>query len=353
MRERTGNRLFRLLALGLGLAVALAAVEAGLRLAGDPPSDDDALAEMARRLEPPPLSDDCRAPAPQARLREIVEPSRHPDLIYELRPNLATCFEHTTVRINAQHLRRGSAVATPKPAGTFRILVLGDSHAFGWAIAEDATVAAQLEAALGAVTDSNVEVLNAGVPGYSAYQEAAWLEAYGSDLEPDCAIVLFVGNDMGLPHFLLQPRRPGPSRLWDLVGSALDSKRWFTFAPNELATFVSDVQMDRIPERYRHMVGEAGYREALSKMARLSARQGFDLVNVFDYSTVAVDSEALVELQQDLGITALEMPWPMDPSFRVSRTDPHLNRIGNATIVRSLVRALSKRGVCFPPGPGE
>jgi hypothetical protein len=274
-------------------------------------------------------------------------------LIYELRPSLATCFEHTAVRVNAQHLRRGSAVATPKPAETFRILALGDSHAFGWAIAEDATVAAQLEAALGAVTDSSVEVLNSGVPGYSAYQEAAWLDVYGSDLEPDCVIVLFVGNDMGLPHFLLEPRKPSPSRLWDLLQAALDSKRWFTYAPNELATFVSEVQMDRIPERYRHMVGEAGYREALSKMARLSERERFDLVNVYDYSTVAVDSEALIEFQQDLGITALEMPWPMDPSFRVSRTDPHLNRAGNATIVRSLVRNLSERGVCLPPGAGD
>ncbi len=349
MRALAVQRRFRLLALLLGVVAGFAAAEMSLRLAARPQSQADLLAELAMRFQPPPISGACRAPAPQARLREIVEPSRHRDVIYELRPNVETCFEQVPVRLNARGVRRDSEVAQVKSAGGFRVLALGDSHAFGWAIAEDATVAAQLEAALGDLTDSPVEVVNAGVPGYSAYQEAAWLEAYVADFEPDCVIVLFVANDMGLPHFLLRPQEPGPSRLWDRVKAATASKRWFVFAPNELATFVSDVQMDRIPERYRHMVGELGYRESLRKMSKLAAVHDFDLVNVFDYSTLDVDSTALVGFQQGLGITALEMPWPMDPVFRVSDTDPHLNRAGNAAVTDFIVQSLRNRSICLPP----
>ena len=232
MRFLTVHRRLRLLALSFGVVAGLGVAEIGLRLAGGPESEIDKLAPLAMRFQPPPISGECRAPAPQARLREIVEPSRHPGVIYELRRNVETCFEQVPVALNSQRVRRDSKVTTPKPVDTFRVLALGDSHAFGWAIPEDATVAAQLEDALGRLTDSTVEVVNAGVPGYSAYQEASWLEAYGPDLELDCVIVLFVANDMGLPHFLLQPREPGPSRLWDRARAATASKRWFTFAPN-------------------------------------------------------------------------------------------------------------------------
>ena len=350
MRAPTFNRRFRLLAVLLGVIAGLGVAEIGLRLAGEPESEVELLAELAKRFQPPPLSGDCRAPAPQARLREIVEPSPHPDVIYELRSNVETCFEQVPVRFNSQRVRRGSEVTTPKPVGAFRVLTLGDSHAFGWAIPEDATVAAQLEDALGRPAGSPFEVVNAGVPGYSAYQQAAWLEAYGSDLELDCVIVLFVANDMGLPHFLLQPREPGPSRLWDRARAATASKSWFTFAPNELATFVSEPQLDRIVVRYRDMLGEAGYREALEKIARVAREHDLDVVNVFDYSTLDVDAESLTAFQEDLGIFALEMPWPMDPAFRVSKADPHLNRAGNAEVTDFIVQGLSHRTACLPPG---
>lgn len=348
MRNPSVNRKFRLWAVVLGILGGLGAVEIGLRIAGEPPSEADVLADLAARVQPPPFAGDCLPPASQARLREIVEPSRHADVLYELRPAVDTCFEGAHITVDPRGVRRSTNLETPKPEGTFRVLALGDSNAFGWAIPEEATVAAQLEEALGSLAQAPVEVVNAGVPGYSAYQEAAWLDAYASDFEPDCVIVLFVANDMGLPHFLLRPKKPGPSRLWDRVKAATASKRWFTFAPNELATFVSDVDMDRVPERYRHMVGEAGYRDALSRLATTGKEHGFDVVNVFDYSTLGIDSESLVRFQQDLGITALEMPWPADPAFRVSDTDPHLNRAGNTAVTEFILRRLGHRSVCLP-----
>ncbi|MCP4204988.1 MAG: hypothetical protein GY769_24025 [bacterium] len=349
MGAGTGNRGFRLLALLIGVIAGLGAGEIGLRLATEPAPEIDALTELAARFEAPPPAGDCRQPAQQALLRHLVDPSLHPDLIYELRPGVDTCFEGARVTTNSRGVRGSSEPASPKPEGTFRMLALGDSHAFGWGIPEADTVAVQLQKALAAAATVAVEVVNAGIPGYSAYQEAAWLETFGADLEPDCVVVLFVANDMGLPHFLLQSRKPGSSALWDLVKRLTGSKRWFTFAPNRLATFVSDVDMARIPERYRHMVGEGGYREALRKMAVWADEQDIDLVNVFDYSTLDVAGEALVAYQESLGIKALEMPWPTDPALRISEADPHLNRAGNAAAVDFIVQGLVSGSVCLPP----
>lgn len=347
MGSSPGLRRFRLAALVLGLVFGLVAAELALRLIAPRQSEIDVLTDLAGSFEAPSRQDDCSPPAPQARLREIVVPSPHPDLVYELQPTVETCFEGAPVSINKQGVRRSGELARPKPSETHRILVLGDSHAFGWAIPEAATIAAQLEAALG----PPVEVVNAGVPGYSAYQEAAWLEAYGALFEPDCVLVLFVANDMGLPHFLLRPPPKSASVLWDRVRAATGSSRWFSFSPNRLATFVSEVDMERVPERYRHMVGERGYREALTRLARWSEENEADLVNVFDYRTLDVDAPALIEFQRGLGALPVEIAWPMDPALRVSEDDPHLNEEGNARVVETLIGAFASRTVCAPTPP--
>ena len=40
----------------------------------------------------------------------------------------------------------------------------------------------------------------------------------------------------------------------------------------------------------------------------------------------------------------------MDPAFRVSKADPHLNRAGNAEVTDFIVQGLSYRTACLPPG---
>ncbi len=41
-----------------------------------------------------------------------------------------------------------------------------------------------------------IEVINAGIPGYTTYQEMEFLKAYGLDMEPDMVILGFVFNDL-------------------------------------------------------------------------------------------------------------------------------------------------------------
>lgn len=103
---------------------------------------------------------------------------------------LVAGHRHGGVAINAQGMRD---VERPQArlAGERRVLVLGDSFAFG-AVALEDTFPRALARELG----PGVDVLNAGVPAYSTRHEAAWLRKFGLGLSPDAVVVgFFVGND--------------------------------------------------------------------------------------------------------------------------------------------------------------
>lgn len=108
-----------------------------------------------------------------------------PVLIWRPRPGLFSAF-------NAQGIR-GAPLAVPKPAGTVRILVLGDSNTFGWMYDEGANWPAQLESLLRG-TCAACEVANAGVWGYTSFQGLGRLRELLA-LDPDLVIVSFGAND--------------------------------------------------------------------------------------------------------------------------------------------------------------
>ncbi len=77
-----------------------------------------------------------------------------------------------------------------------RILVLGDSIAWGGGVRSFPRL---LEKRIGTRTDpgrADVEVFNAGIPGYTTYQEVTWYELFGHRLEPDLVLLQFSLNDV-------------------------------------------------------------------------------------------------------------------------------------------------------------
>jgi len=81
-----------------------------------------------------------------------------------------------------------------KPAGTLRVLALGDSHTQGYEARQDATFSAVLERYLRA-HGRRAEVLNAGVSGFGTAEELAFLENEGYRYQPDVVVVAFYAND--------------------------------------------------------------------------------------------------------------------------------------------------------------
>jgi len=91
---------------------------------------------------------------------------------------------------------RGTEFTDRKPAGTFRILCLGDSWTFGANVPQDQTYPQQLGRLLERrFPGARFEVLNLGVLGYSSFQGSELLRGQAIEWGPDFVILGFGMND--------------------------------------------------------------------------------------------------------------------------------------------------------------
>ncbi|MEM7405096.1 MAG: hypothetical protein AAF458_07365 [Pseudomonadota bacterium] len=128
---------------------------------------------------------------------------------HELNPVYRREFDTAGREIHsAQGFRRDELVSVRKPAGTFRILMLGGSTMYGIGVqggphyplhrtlANDETISHFVEAGLERLVSKhgigalNVEVINAGVTAYHTFQHVLYLYESLYEYEPD--LVLFV-----------------------------------------------------------------------------------------------------------------------------------------------------------------
>lgn len=114
-----------------------------------------------------------------------------------LAPNYDGWFAGVPVKINGLGFRDDRDYPIEKPAGAFRILVLGDSVTFGHGTRSDTTYPYLLEQRLREWKPEIAwQVWNLGVPGYATSQELAYLEQIGARYDPDLVIVGFYQNDL-------------------------------------------------------------------------------------------------------------------------------------------------------------
>ncbi len=113
---------------------------------------------------------------------------------YTLKPN--TFHSHKSDEFNVVYRinkfgYRGKTYSKIKPPGMFRIVLIGDSHGFGWGINDDKNIFATiLDQRL-----SGVEVINLSVSGYGTDQEFLRLKKEGLEYQPDLVILQMTGND--------------------------------------------------------------------------------------------------------------------------------------------------------------
>ncbi len=162
-----------------------------------------AVGELAlRSLAPSSLVMDLRG------LHE-VRPDR--PWLYGLRPGADGVIHETgsvRYRINADGFRDRRYVR-PKPSGTFRVIVLGDSISFGYGVDEVDAFPQRIEAQLARLAaEPRIEVVNLGVGGYNPYNELELLRDVGPTYQPDLVLVQFCINDLNDPtlHFDRQSR---------------------------------------------------------------------------------------------------------------------------------------------------
>ncbi len=122
-----------------------------------------------------------------------------PDLFWRLKPELREFAVSGSIRDNAIdfHVSTHDGLRSARrlaPKTGLRILALGDSTTFGLGVEDRKTWPAMLQKRLRA-KGMDVEVVNAGVPGYTAFQGQRFMRERGFALQPDLVIVTFGFND--------------------------------------------------------------------------------------------------------------------------------------------------------------
>jgi len=117
---------------------------------------------------------------------------RDPLLLWKFRPNIHKGIFQT----NSDGLL-GPEISIPKPANTYRILLLGDSAPVGLGLhnREEAFGEQLIEILNQKNPDKKFELINAAVSGYTSLQGLTYLKNYGLKYSPDLIIVYFGNND--------------------------------------------------------------------------------------------------------------------------------------------------------------
>lgn len=362
-RRRIGARL----ALATGSALlTLLAVEVGLRI--------HAAVREQRTLHEAFARPAVRAAGERPWLQNVLRPHADDRIVYELKPDLADVrLRHPDVVLstNARGFR-GPPLEPRKPSGCVRVAALGDSIAFGWGVAAGEAWPQRLVQLLReAHPGRRIEVINTGVPGYNTAMEVAALREKVLPLEPDVVVIGFVANDLRLPNFIraeVDYFTLGRSFLFELVAERAGWRepRADMRAPEALVEapleedpgrgggsrrFEDDPE--RVPPRYRDLVGWASLERALDELAELSASEGFAVVAFAfhrDRST-----ERMLELAAGRGFATVRLA-PRIEAYLLERgieryRDSELSLGGGDPHPSALGHELAARELCEEIGP--
>jgi len=307
-------------------ALLLVMFEAALRLLvpSDPPvlRPGRSVAELLAESERTEVSR-----ATQGRFMGLIRPSQSKERVYELKPGRQWLSEEAPVRTNSRGFR-GPELPKTKPAGTIRIVGLGDSVMFGWGVTEDQTYLCRLEIALGAdAAGVRVEILNLAVPGYNTSQEAAVFRDEALPLSPDLLLVGYVLNDAEPVLFRdAAPENP-------LVASS------------RLLQLARDLARQRLP-------GANAARDAMAAAVRDIGRRAKErgipaIFFIYPNRVRGEDPEAPRRIAEESGFLCVDLYAAFEAYYRrtgrafddvvLSRTDAHPNPEGHRLMAEALL----------------
>jgi len=303
-------------------------------------------------------------------LRGLVRASRHPGVVYELKPGLRGTFQGRRIRTSSQALR-DREYEPRKSTGTVRIVGLGDSVMFGWGVDRHETYLEVLERRLNQDVGGGrrFEVLNFAVPGYNTAMEVAAFEHKALAFAPDVVILHFVDNDLRLPQFMLAPRDVRTwkrSYLFELIGRRPGIRP--SLAEDAAADGLVAHGLEELPpedrqevrERHRPLAGEAGFRRAVARLADLTREAGIEVL-VLRLSDQNAYRELVDEAIARHGFHAVTAAGYFQAHLRdsvkrsgrdawaetfwVSDRDHHPNALGHRLYAEAIWNALGEIGV--------
>jgi lysophospholipase L1-like esterase len=236
-----------------------------------------------------------------------------PYLSYRVLPDL----EGERVRTNEFGLRAGPIDVHPAPDVT-RILFLGASVAWGYtAKSNEDTIPAYLEAELArragevpALRGRRIEVLNAGVPGYVAWQEALSYALYLRELSPAWIVSLDGTNDVAAAIINGRAGVPMRYRATESAYLAVEPSpfqalgRWLMAGAHELRTVKA---FERLRPKPLSAYGPpppsevgAQLRAATAYLRHAATREGARVLTVLQPMVLLPDTKPLTEFEQQI-----------------------------------------------------
>ncbi|HKE60021.1 MAG TPA: SGNH/GDSL hydrolase family protein [Pyrinomonadaceae bacterium] len=290
-----------------------------------------------------------------------------PLLLWRLKPNLDhAVWDFTVLSTNAQHFRADYPTKA-KPAGTFRIVCLGDSVTFGYRVPvvwpdkpkdydpEWLPYPMLLEKELRAANlNRQIEVLDMAVPGYTTHQGLAWLRRDIDYLQPDLVIASFGWNDVSVSDV---PDREAIRTDWYPV-----AVRWLIDHSQAFAHATNWLRSRNRPERPPTIwpvprVSEAEYVQnfqAIIDLAR-TRRAGIIVIGApyRDRTTNPPEAELMMKYRQALRSTAERTQAPYLEILELTEAAApanqgffgeliHPNHIGHRLMTLELLKLMNK-----------
>ncbi len=292
---------------------------------------------------------------------EIYDPD--PLLFWRLRPNqdAFTKIDHKPVHVNA-HGTRGPEFADAKPAGTIRILSLGDSRTFGWGVSDAESYSGRLESLLQqrAGEGERVEVINAGVNAWSFPQLLVFFREIGSAWHPDFAIVGEANlwtqfSEKSSPEFrdrfMFRVRLKNLLRRLATYHYVVEVKLKDLYERERVRFIPVDPQSDELFKDQQQDDPERFFRESIEQLCRTAIEKGTKPILLYIPTLSELESgkpsrslKAKREVAARLGVPLV------DPSEALRRGgaslylegDPvHLSVEGNEVVAKSLFDAIT------------
>lgn len=307
---------------------------------------------------------------------EIYEPDSR--LFWRLKPNQQcyTKIGRKPVRVNSLGTR-GPEFNPVKPAGTFRVLSLGDSRTFGWGLAEEETFSSRLGSMLqaeirarGSSTEQGlagarpahelrVEVINAGVNAWSFQQMDLFLRNTARAWNPDVVVIgeanLWTqfsekSDPAFVRKFLWRVRLKNLLRRSATYHFIIEVKLKGFYERHRTRFIPVDPRQDQLFKNQQQQDPDAAFRDALRSLCQATVAGGAQPVLVYLPTLdemLSTDTAAIEAVKQRV---AEEFSAPY---VTVSKTnagpkelylegDPvHFNARGNEIIARELTRAMA------------
>ncbi len=259
--------------------------------------------------------------------KSLIAPSDDKHLGYDLVPGAHYVAEYPEVpgasphklveyEVNADGFRDEELFAKPKPSGTFRIAIVGDSFTMGVGVPSSATFAKVMEKKLAEFLPTRkIEVMNCGVYGFNTQQEVALIQDRVLAYEPDWVFICFYMNDV-VPLDVHKAGRAIESDISSFLGLTFGEPRLDHIRPVEHVQWwlrQRSVLIDNLCAALEQRLRERAYDHVLRDNWGVEGSAGWaeflTYIKLFPDLCKAHGAQAHFLLFPDLSVLGPKYPW--------------------------------------------